>query len=285
VPIERKLAKQKMKIEQNAEKEAKAIRKAEASSSIKKATGKTAKGAKPLANGKPQANGIKRESTQELTPAKAKKAARTVKSESAAPAKKGKAKATPVKEETEDPEGAEEEEEEYRWWEDPAKGDGTIKWTTLEHNGVVFPPPYEPLPKNVKMKYNGVPVTLAPEAEEVAGFFGGMLNSTHNVENPTFQNNFFGDFKDILKKSGGAKDPHGKPSATSGLSSNIMTRSGMRRKVFRPPRRRLSRRKKMRQRRLTFSAFGMVASRRWETFVLNLQAFSVDVVSTLRQES
>jgi DNA topoisomerase-1 len=211
VPIERKLAKQKMKIEQNAEKEAKAIRKAEASSSIKKATGKTAKGAKPLANGKPQANGIKRESTQELTPAKAKKAARTVKSESAAPAKKGKAKATPVKEETEDPEGAEEEEEEYRWWEDPAKGDGTIKWTTLEHNGVVFPPPYEPLPKNVKMKYNGVPVTLAPEAEEVAGFFGGMLNSTHNVENPTFQNNFFGDFKDILKKSGGAKDPHGKP--------------------------------------------------------------------------
>lgn len=59
------------------------------------------------------------------------------------------------------------------------------------------------------MKYDGVPVTLEPEAEEVAGFFGGMLNSTHNVENPTFQKNFFNDFKEILKKTGGARDKDG----------------------------------------------------------------------------
>ncbi|XRM39868.1 DNA topoisomerase 1, variant 2 [Aspergillus tubingensis] len=59
------------------------------------------------------------------------------------------------------------------------------------------------------MKYDGVPVTLHPDAEEVAGFFGGMLNATQHVENPTFQKNFFMDFRDILKKTGGAKDPKG----------------------------------------------------------------------------
>lgn len=74
---------------------------------------------------------------------------------------------------------------------------------------MVFPPPYEPLPKNVKLRYNGIPVSLHPDAEEVAGFFGSMLNSTHNVENPTFQKNFFTDFREILKKTGGAKDKEG----------------------------------------------------------------------------
>lgn len=49
-----------------------------------------------------------------------------------------------------------EAEEVFRWWEtqDP-DGDGSIKWQTLEHSGVIFPPPYEPLPPDVKMKYNG----------------------------------------------------------------------------------------------------------------------------------
>lgn len=188
IPIERKLSKQKANIEKRAEQEAKAIRKAEATSSTKKA--------------KPKANGVKTENGVGTKKA--------IKSEPSTPAKKGKGRATSVKAESEDVEGAEEEEE-YRWWEDPAKGDGTIKWTTLEHNGVVFPPDYEPLPKNVKMKYDGIPVVLHPEAEEVAGFFGSMLNSTHNVENPTFQKNFFEDFKAILKKTGGAKTQKGEP--------------------------------------------------------------------------
>jgi DNA topoisomerase-1 len=49
-----------------------------------------------------------------------------------------------------------EDDEVFRWWEvgDP-NGDGSVKWQTLEHNGVIFPPPYEPLPSHVKMKYNG----------------------------------------------------------------------------------------------------------------------------------
>ena len=51
----------------------------------------------------------------------------------------------------------EEEEDIHRWWdnENPA-GDGTQKWQTLQHNGVYFPPPYEPLPLHVKMKYDGI---------------------------------------------------------------------------------------------------------------------------------
>ncbi|KAJ5571306.1 DNA topoisomerase I domain 1 [Penicillium sp. DV-2018c] len=181
VPIERKLAAQKLKIEETAEKEAKPARKPSAT--------------------KKQVNGVKKESAANKTAPKKAKA-------EPASAKKGKAK-TQVKAESQDAEEKEEEEEGYRWWEDPTKGDGTIKWTTLEHNGVVFPPEYQVLPENVKMKYDGVPITLQPEAEEVATFFGSMLNSTHNVENPVFQKNFFGDFKDIIKKTGGAKDPKG----------------------------------------------------------------------------
>jgi DNA topoisomerase I len=92
----------------------------------------------------------------------------------------------------------EDEDEEYRWWE-AAQHDGTKKWTTLEHNGVLFPPPYEPLPKHVKMKYDGKEVKLPPEAEEVAGFFAALIESDHG-NNPVFQENFFNDWLAILKE-------------------------------------------------------------------------------------
>jgi DNA topoisomerase-1 len=46
----------------------------------------------------------------------------------------------------------------------PGSGDGK-KWSTLEHNGVIFPPPYSP--HGVKMLYNGQPVELTPAQEEV----------------------------------------------------------------------------------------------------------------------
>ncbi|EJF57661.1 hypothetical protein DICSQDRAFT_68959 [Dichomitus squalens LYAD-421 SS1] len=94
----------------------------------------------------------------------------------------------------------EEEAETYRWWEEQnANRDGSVKWETMEHNGVYFPPPYEPLPKHVKMKYNGQPVDLPPEAEEVAGFYGAMLETEH-AKDATFNKNFFDDFLKILKK-------------------------------------------------------------------------------------
>ncbi|WRT70319.1 uncharacterized protein IL334_007317 [Kwoniella shivajii] len=122
------------------------------------------------------------------------------------PLAKGKAKAKPtgkdkkpvVKKEKKVKE-EEDEEEKYKWWEQEALGDGEVKWTSFEHNAVLFPPPYIPLPKNVKMKYDGVPLTLPPESEEVAGFFGAMIETDH-AQDAKFRENFFKDFKTMLDK-------------------------------------------------------------------------------------
>jgi DNA topoisomerase-1 len=47
----------------------------------------------------------------------------------------------------------------------PGSSDGQKKWTTLVHNGVIFPPPYKP--HGVKILYKGKPIDLTPEQEEV----------------------------------------------------------------------------------------------------------------------
>ncbi|KAL2022697.1 hypothetical protein VTK56DRAFT_4778 [Thermocarpiscus australiensis] len=221
-PLGAKIAQKKANIEKAAAKEAKALR---ADAKAKKAITKTAvkqesddehlsKPKKRQANGvssSKKPNGVKHEPDSDSDAPIAKKARK------AAPAAR-KAKETPAKkpvkvekQESNENSADEEEEEEYRWWDAPKKEDDTIKWTTLEHNGVLFPPPYQPLPKHVKLYYDGKPVELHIEAEEVATFFGSMLHSTQNVENPVFQKNFFNDFKDILRKTGGAKDQDGNP--------------------------------------------------------------------------
>ncbi|KAL8670730.1 MAG: hypothetical protein Q9168_004757 [Polycauliona sp. 1 TL-2023] len=231
VPLQEKLAKEKAAIEQRAAKEAKSIRKDEAKAPAKKRSKKfdSDDDDEPLVKTKatkPQTNGASKAAPKGTKAAKAVKNEESdeddkplVKSSSAKKQRDSKPAQSKVKketkgkslkkEDTEQDQEAEDEEEEYHWWEDPTKGDGTTKWNTLEHAGVVFPPPYEPLPKNVKLRYDGKPVGLAPEAEEVATFFGSMLNSTHNVKNPTFQKNFFSDFQAVLKKTGGAKDKEG----------------------------------------------------------------------------
>lgn len=217
-PLNAKLVKQKEQIEQAAVKEAKTIRNKEKAAPKRKPKEESDSDDEPIVRKKKQPakrapNGVKKDESDSDVPlakkrAPAKAPAKKVKAEPATPAKKGKPKAKAVTK-TEQDEEADQEEDEYRWWEDPTKGDGSKKWTTLEHNGVVFPPEYEPLPKHVKLLYDGIPVTLHPEAEEVATFFGGMLNSTHNVENPTFVKNFFEDFSMILKKTGHGKDKNG----------------------------------------------------------------------------
>ncbi|KAI9828691.1 MAG: DNA topoisomerase 1 [Thelocarpon impressellum] len=224
-PDSAKLVKQKAAIEKKAEKEAQAIRKDEAKKAAagkKRAKKEDSDDDEPVAKGRrksggadasaktkqgKKANKLKEEDVDDSDiPVKRKALAKSVKapSKSATPQKKAA-----KREESEDEE-AEEEEDEYRWWEDPTKGDGSKKWSTLEHAGVVFPPAYERLPSNVKMRYDGVPITLHPEAEEVAGFFGSMLNSTVNMGNPTFCKNFFEDFGEVLDATGGAKDKDGK---------------------------------------------------------------------------
>ncbi|KAJ4372471.1 DNA topoisomerase 1 [Neocucurbitaria cava] len=212
VPLNTKLVKKKESIEKAAAKEAKAMRTKEKTAVKRKPKVESESDDDvPLAKKKIPAkktNGVKKQESDSDAPLAKKpvaKKATKAKAATATPVKKGKAK----KEETEQDREAEDEEDEYRWWEDTAKGDGTKKWDTLEHNGVVFPPEYEPLPKHVKLIYDGVPITLQTDAEEVATFYGGMLNSTHNIENPTFNKNFFEDFTAILDKTGHGKDKDG----------------------------------------------------------------------------
>jgi DNA topoisomerase-1 len=91
----------------------------------------------------------------------------------------------------------------YKWWEEEdaptgeVVGDGEQRWKTLSHNGVFFPPAY--VPHGVKMKFDGKPITLTPEAEEVASFYATLLETDHG-KNPVFQKNFFNDWVEILKE-------------------------------------------------------------------------------------
>lgn len=116
-------------------------------------------------------------------------------------ARKTKATKSKVKKEEEAEGEGEEEDGGYKWWE-AEKDDDTVKWTTLKHNGVIFPPAYEPLPSHVKLYYGGKPVDLPPKAEEVAGFYAALLQSDH-TKNEVFQKNFFHDFLEVLKECGG----------------------------------------------------------------------------------
>jgi DNA topoisomerase-1 len=80
------------------------------------------------------------------------------------------------------------------------KGDGNgdngeVRWQTLEHAGVLFPPEYQP--HGVKMLYDGVPVDLTPEQEEVATFFA-VMKETDYMNKPTFLRNFWEGFQEVL---------------------------------------------------------------------------------------
>ena len=121
--------------------------------------------------------------------------------EPAAAKKKKAAKAGKVKDEDgeggEDGEreGEDEEDEQYKWWEN-MDDDGEIKWHTLEHNGVLFPPAY--IPHNVQFVYDGKVLPLPPAAEEVATFYAALADTDWG-RNPVFQKNFFRDFQAVLK--------------------------------------------------------------------------------------
>ncbi|KAK9057955.1 hypothetical protein SSX86_022794 [Deinandra increscens subsp. villosa] len=79
----------------------------------------------------------------------------------------------------------------------PGSGEGQ-KWSSLVHNGVIFPPAYKP--HGVKMLYKGKPVDLTPEQEEVATMFAVMLDTDYMTK-PKFKENFWGDWRQILGKN------------------------------------------------------------------------------------
>ncbi|KAK4575965.1 hypothetical protein RGQ29_026785 [Quercus rubra] len=80
----------------------------------------------------------------------------------------------------------------------PSSGDGQKKWTTLVHNGVIFPPPYQS--HGVKMLYNGKPVDLTPEQEEVATMFA-VMKDTDYMQKDKFKDNFWNDWRKLLGKN------------------------------------------------------------------------------------
>ncbi|OCF61204.1 DNA topoisomerase I [Kwoniella mangroviensis CBS 10435] len=163
---------------------------------------------KPLAKKKAPAKPRQSTSSAKATPKSKVKAEPESEDDDDVPLAKGKAKGQakpaakdkkPVIKKEKKVKEEEDEEDKYKWWEQEALGDGEVKWTTFEHNAVLFPPPYVPLPKNVKMKYDGVALTLPPESEEVAGFFGAMIETDH-AQDAKFRENFFKDFKAMLEQ-------------------------------------------------------------------------------------
>eukprot|EP00166_Cyanidium_caldarium_P001298 ctg_166.g94 len=79
--------------------------------------------------------------------------------------------------------------------EQEAVSDGTIKWHTLSHHGVVFPPEY--LPHHQPLLYDGEQVVLPAEVEEMATFYATKLGTPY-VEKDTFRRNFFEDFRKAM---------------------------------------------------------------------------------------
>jgi DNA topoisomerase I len=95
--------------------------------------------------------------------------------------------------------GANEDESEAQcWWDADANANGGIKWKTLSHHAVLFPPEYEP--HKQPLIYDGKPVDLIPRCEEIATFFAAKLETDY-VSKKTFRENFFKDFRESLKKT------------------------------------------------------------------------------------
>lgn len=217
-PLGVKLAREKAMIEKKAEQEAKAIRAKETKAKKKAVKDESDDDDKPLAKTKRTSTGASKRKTNGVKKEESDSDAPISKKSKSAPSKKGKA-AAPAKDRKKDVK-EEEEEDEFQWWNAPKRKDGT-KWDNLEHNGVIFAPEYEPLPKKVKMLYEGKPITLGKAAEEVATFWVAMLateaNSTQGYTvNEAFRNNFFNDFKEYIKKDG-ATDSDGNKVAIKSL--------------------------------------------------------------------
>ena len=72
------------------------------------------------------------------------------------------------------------------------------KWTTLEHNGMKFPPEY--IPKKIPIKYLNENIYLSPSAEEAAFAYAKYIGTEYET-NATFNRNFFNDWKKLLGKN------------------------------------------------------------------------------------
>eukprot|EP00939_MAST-03C_sp_MAST-3C-sp1_P000266 g266.t1 len=109
----------------------------------------------------------------------------------------------------------------FRWWELPEPKqvtlpDGTTcvpNWTSMEHNGVCFPPEHERLYDKsgnmIRMRYEGAPVDLTLPEDEVAHFYAKALTCQQLQDPKTakiFNTNFMKGFKRVLGSKHVVKD-------------------------------------------------------------------------------
>ena len=89
----------------------------------------------------------------------------------------------------------------FLWWEAPPLEDGH-QWKSMEHAGVAFPDEY--VPHSVKLLYDGKPINLSQQEEEVATFFAATDPEGMHLGNaktaPIYIKNFFTDFRNVLSK-------------------------------------------------------------------------------------
>jgi DNA topoisomerase I len=87
----------------------------------------------------------------------------------------------------------------YKWWEAEDLPNG-VNWRKLEHPGILFPASY--VRHGVPLLYDGAPVDLTLEQEEIATFYASIPEDGPQLGNPktrpVFQQNFFTDFKASL---------------------------------------------------------------------------------------
>lgn len=74
----------------------------------------------------------------------------------------------------------------------------TIKFDSLEHNGLLFPSKYEP--HNVQITYQGYFIKLNPHVEELANFWAQLTNNDLSKKDIP-RKNFFKVFKSVLRES------------------------------------------------------------------------------------
>ena len=70
-----------------------------------------------------------------------------------------------------------------------------MRWQTLEHRGVAFPPDYQP--RGIVITIRGEKLSLSRDQEELV-YAWAKKKDTHYVQDPVFQENFLGDLKKLL---------------------------------------------------------------------------------------
>jgi len=85
-------------------------------------------------------------------------------------------------------------------------GKVNIKWEKFHHNGVMFPPKYEP--HGIPIMYKGKKIQLTNEQEEYATIFSRYID-TEYYKGDKFKKNFWKDWQKILGKEHIIKDLEG----------------------------------------------------------------------------